>query len=156
MTETLWARVEERKRGKALVLYRNELVSGPRGPMVEARTVFVVEKIGKSFEAFDGEAASLELTSTEVGGDITVSATIKHSAQDPRDPEIPRIGFEDKVPEHEEKKKKIRKRGMGKFLGKDDKKAATQKPGSPPVPPEQRRRGASGLRAPTRRRRPKR
>jgi hypothetical protein len=153
MSEILWARVDKRGDKDVLVLYRRQAVNTGRGPALEEQDVFVVENLSsQAFKGFDGQPVTMEMRLA--GGTaeyVSVSADIKLSDKEPVEPKIARTNFKD--PESE-RAATSKKRGMGRYIDKESKPSG--KPGSPPVPIEQRgRRGGvssrpTNMRPPTR------
>lgn len=137
MKQLLWASLERRGKKETLVLFRREAVSTARGPVLEDVTVFSLENPppeAKALAAGPSQGVELELE-VHPGSDhdtIMVSARIRSTDAQPQDPEIKRTNFD--APEGERRK---RARGMGKYMGKESKPLGS--PGTPPIPPEQRR-----------------
>ena len=140
MATILWARLDEREDGShAITFFRRSAVDTARGQMLQDIPVLVVEDVkGKIKEA--PEAIELELDAhREADGSISISAMAKATKRQPKDPKIQRTKFDDpETDQAKERKKKAKARGMGRFLGQDEKSKPASKGATPPVPPEQR------------------
>lgn len=150
MKHVLWASIEKRGKKETLVLYRKEAVSTARGPVIQDITVISIEDPNHETRALDGEAVEVDIDVQYADPSGKILATFHKTDKTPYEPQIKRTNFDD--PESERRKKA---RGMGRYMGKESKPSGA--PGTPPVPPEQKRatRGKSSLRASRGRRRRK-
>ena len=112
----LWAKVEQRSTGLALVAFRRELVQTPRGVIMEDTPVFVVEGVA-GIEDWAGKGVQLDFQVSKPGEQIIVSAQLLLSTQVPVDPVMPgkntAFGKDTSVPVTPKKEATTTARGMG-------------------------------------------
>lgn len=90
----LWAKVEDRANGQALVAFRRELVQTPRGVMLDDAPVVVVEGLS-GIDGWHGKGVAVEAQVSRPGESIACSIQIALSNELPKDPVIPRAKFSD-------------------------------------------------------------
>ena len=144
MKHLLWARWEKTAEGKnAMVLFKRIVVTTARGQALEDIPILVVEDTKGMIKDLP-KAVDLELDITASSdGKFVIAAMMGEAKKEPQDPKPKMANFDD--PESE-RSKVSKKRGMGRFLGKETQSRPASKGASPPVPPEQRAGGRGSSR----------